>query len=130
MRSYKRRLLGLAAAAGACSVLHTAWAHHSLASEFNVESNLELRGTLTNLEWYNPHIWLYLDVVNTGGKTGKWQCEMGSPNQLKRIGWEKEKLPAGTLVRVLANQARDGSNTCSIRNIMLDDGTLIYSRRT
>lgn len=129
MKCYKRMLRGLVILASAGAVLPPVMAHHSLAGDFDVEIELELRGTLTNVEWYNPHIWLYLDVVNENGVVQKWQCEMGSPNQLARTGWKKEDFPPGTIVRARANRARDGSNTCSTRNITLDDGTPVFSRR-
>lgn len=106
----------------------TAQAHHSLVGEFDTAIDLEVRGTITEVEWTNPHIWLYMDVVNDRGETEKWQCEMGSPNQLIRAGWAKEDLPAGTIIRARANPSRDGSNTCSTRNITLDDGTPVFSR--
>lgn len=103
-------------------------AHHSIVGEFDTAVDFELRGTITEVEWFNPHIWLYLDVVNADGQTVKWQCEMGSPNQLIRSGWSKADLPLGTVIRARANPARDNSNTCSTRNITLDDGTPVFSR--
>jgi hypothetical protein len=109
-------------------LLNPAQAHHSLVGEFDTSKTFELRGALTELEWFNPHIWFYLDVVAENGTTEKWQCEMGSPNQLMRAGWKKEDLPVGTVIRAQANPARDGSKTCSTRNITLDDGTPVFSR--
>lgn len=103
-------------------------AHHSLVGEFDTSTDFEIRGAITELEWTNPHIWIYMDVVNDAGNTEMWQCEMGSPNQLIRAGWTKEDLPLGTIIRANANPARDGSNTCSTRNITLDDGTPVFSR--
>lgn len=104
-------------------------AHHSLVGEFDTSVRFELRGTITDVEWTNPHIWIYLDVDGEeGATTTAWQCEMGSPNQLIRLGWRKQDLPAGTVIRAQANPARDGSNTCSTRNITLDDGTPVFSR--
>jgi hypothetical protein len=129
MKYYKRMLFGLAVLASANAVLPPVLAHHSLAGDFDVEVELDLRATLTNVEWYNPHIWLYLDVVNESGAIQKWQCEMGSPTQLARAGWKKESFPPGTIVRAKVNRARDGSNICSARNITLDDGTQVFSRR-
>lgn len=129
MKSYQRSLLLLATAACASLPGFPALAHHSLTTDFDVGTELELRGRLTNIEWYNPHIWLYFDVVNEHGVVQKWQCEMGSPTQLSRAGWKSENFPAGIIIRVRANRARDGSNTCSTRNIMLDDGTPVFSRR-
>lgn len=134
MMCFARRLLRLAVPSVACALLFAGFAngaiaHHSLTGDFELENEFELRGTLTNVEWYNPHIWLYLDVVNAKGAVEKWQCEMGSPNQLVRAGWKKESLPPGTVIRAQANRARDGSNTCAARNVTLDDGTIIFSRR-
>ena len=103
-------------------------AHHSLVGEFDTSVSFELRGKITEVEWTNPHIWLYLDVDGDNGEVAKWQCEMGSPNQLIRQGWAKEDLPPGTIIRAQANPSRDGSNTCSTRSITLDDGTPVFSR--
>lgn len=105
-----------------------AQAHHSLVGEFDTSVDFELRGKITEVEWTNPHIWLYMDVESDTGAMVKWQCEMGSPNQLIRLGWAKEDLPPGTVIRAKANPARDGSNTCSTRVITLDDGTPVFSR--
>ncbi len=110
-------------------VLHnTSWAHHSLVGEFDTSVNFEVRGTITKLEWTNPHIWIYLDVTAENGEVAKWECEMGSPNQLVRQGWKKEDLPVGTIIRAQANPARAGENICSTRRITMDDGTPIFSR--
>ena len=114
--------------AGAALLPGPAQAHHSLVGEFDTSTEFELRGTLTELEWFNPHIWFYLDVTNENGEVEKWQCEMGSPNQLMRAGWKEEDLALGTIIRAQANRARDGSNTCSTRNITMDDGTPIFTR--
>ncbi len=105
-----------------------AMAHHSLVGEFDTSVDFELRGAITEVEWTNPHIWLYMDVTDENGNIAKWQCEMGSPNQLIRQGWSKEDLPIGTVIRANANPARDGTNTCSTRRITLDDGTPVFSR--
>jgi hypothetical protein len=109
-------------------LLNPVSAHHSLVGEFDTSVSFELRGALTELEWFNPHIWFYLDVTKENGEIEKWQCEMGSPNQLIRAGWKKEDLPVGTVIRAQANPARDGSKTCSTRSITLDDGTPVFSR--
>lgn len=103
-------------------------AHHSLSGEFDTTVNFEIRGSISKVEWTNPHIWLYLDVSGDNSEVAKWECEMGSPNQLIRQGWTKEDLPLGTVIRAQANPARDGSNTCSTRRITLDDGTPVFSR--
>lgn len=103
-------------------------AHHSLVGEFDTTVDMEVRGAITKLEWTNPHIWIYLDVTAANGQVEKWECEMGSPNQLIRQGWKKEDLPIGTIIRANANPAREGKNICSTRRITLDDGTPVFSR--
>jgi len=87
-----------------------------------------VRGAITKVEWTNPHIWIYLDVTAANGQVEKWECEMGSPNQLIRQGWKKEDLPIGTVIRAQANPAREGEHICSTRRITLDDGTPVFSR--
>jgi Family of unknown function (DUF6152) len=106
----------------------TVWAHHSLVGEFDTSVDIEVRGAITKVEWTNPHIWIYLDVADAQGTTAKWECEMGSPNQLIRQGWKKEDLPLGTIIRAQANPARQGEHICSTRRITLDDGTPVFSR--
>ena len=122
-----RLITGLSIACGIV-IFNPVSAHHSLVGEFDTSVTFEARGALTKLEWFNPHIWFYIDVMAENGDIEKWQCEMGSPNQLMRAGWKKEDLPIGTVIRAKANPARDGSKTCSTRNITLDDGTPVFSR--
>lgn len=105
------------------------WAHHSLVGEFDTSKTVDVRGTITKVEWTNPHIWLYLDVAQADGSIKKMECEMGSPNQLIRQGWRKEDLPVGTIIRTQANPAWDDpEHICSTRRITMDDGTPIFSR--
>lgn len=107
----------------------TVAAHHSLVGEFDTSKNIDVRGTITKVEWTNPHIWLYLDVAAEDGSIKQMECEMGSPNQLIRQGWKKEDLPVGTVIRTSANPAWDDpEHICSTRRITLDDGTPIFSR--
>jgi hypothetical protein len=105
-----------------------AMAHHSLVGEYDTSVNSEVRGKITKLEWTNPHIWVYLDVTAANGSIEKWQCEMGSPNQLVRQGWKKEDLPVGTIIRASANPARSDPHICSTRRITTDDGKPIFTR--
>lgn len=112
----------------ALSLSSAAWAHHSLVGEFDTSVNFELRGAITKVEWTNPHIWLYLDVTAENGEIEKWECEMGSPNQLIRQGSKKEDLPIGTVIRAQANPARQGEHICSTRRITKDDGSPVFTR--
>jgi len=106
-----------------------AQAHHSITGEFDTAVTFELRGTLTKLDWANPHLWYYLDVVNDAGVVEQWQCTTGqNPNRLIRAGWKKEDLPIGSVIRTLrSNPARDESNTCIVGGITFDDGTPVFS---
>jgi len=124
----KSKLLFAVTLLSALFMNNAAFAHHSLNGEFDTATTFEMRGTVTKVEWANPHIWLNLDVAGADGKIIKWGCEMGSPNQLIRQGFKKENLPIGTVIRAQANPARDGSKTCSTRRITMDDGTPIFSR--
>jgi hypothetical protein len=124
----KSKLLSAIALFSATFLSGVATAHHSLVGEFDTSVDLEVRGAITKVEWTNPHIWIYLDVTNDKGEKVKWECEMGSPNQLIRQGWKKEDLPIGTVIRAQANPARDGTNTCSTRRITTDDGKPIFTR--
>lgn len=123
-----KTLLATLTLAGTMFALAPALAHHSIVGEFDTETSISLRGTITKLEWFNPHIWFYMDVVAENGEVQKWQCEMGSPNRLIRAGFTQADLPIGTVVRTEGNPARDGSNTCSTRELLKDDGTPVFQR--
>ncbi|MDC0598376.1 DUF6152 family protein [Gammaproteobacteria bacterium] len=110
------------------AIMLPAQAHHSIVGEFDTSQEFEIRGAVTKMEWYNPHIWITMDVTAEDGSVAEWECEMGSPNQLIRAGWKKDDLPIGTVIRAQGNPARDGSNTCSTRNVTLDDGTPVFTR--
>ena len=105
-------------------------AHHSVAGEFDTSIEFELRGTLTGIDWANPHIWYYLDVVNEDGETESWQCSTGAnPNRLVRAGWQKEDLPIGSKIWIeRASPAWEGEHTCILRgNMAFDDGTPVFA---
>lgn len=108
------------------------FAHHSVTGEFNTDVEFELRGTLTKIDWANPHIWYYLDVTNENGEIEKWQCATGTnPNRLVRAGWQLEDLPIGSKVWIAkASPAWKGERTCILRGSMaFDDGTPVFSGR-
>lgn len=106
-----------------------AYAHHSITGEFDTETTFPIKGTLTKLDWANPHLWYYLDVTNANGQVEKWQCTTGiNPNRLVRAGWKKTDLPVGAVIMSeRANPSHDGTNTCFVGAITLEDGTPIFS---
>jgi hypothetical protein len=89
-------------------------AHHSFASQFDANKKIVLKGTVTKVEWENPHIWFYVDVKDDAGKIANWAIEGGSPNGLLRNGFTKNTLKLGDEVTVEAFQAKDGSNLANV----------------
>jgi hypothetical protein len=103
------------------------FAHHSFAAEFDSTKPVELKGTLVELEWVNPHAWIHMDVTDANGKVTRWDCELGSPNLLMRNGWRKEVLKKGDQIIVKGAQAKDASNLASARTVTLADGKRVFN---
>ena len=101
--------------------------HHSFAAEFDSTKPVELKGTVTRLDWVNPHAWIYLDIKDEKGNVISWGCELGSPNLLMRNGWTRESLKAGDVVVVNGSRAKDGSNIANARTVRLADGKRIFN---
>jgi hypothetical protein len=96
------------------------YAHHSFAAEFDADKPVTLVGTVTKIEWTNPHAWFYIDVRDDAGKVANWGWELGSPTSLTRLGWSRNALKVGEGVTVEGSRSRDGSNTANARNITLN----------
>jgi len=95
-------------------------AHHSFAAVFDDKAPVQLKGTVTKMEWMNPHIWFYIDVKDERGGVAKWQCEGANPNTLLRQGWTRDSLKVGAVVDVDGWRARNGTNTCNARSVVVD----------
>ena len=102
-------------------------AHHSFAAEFDYQKPLKLTGTLTKVEWTNPHIWYYLDVKNPDGTITKWALSGGAPGQLMRRGIRKEQLTIGAVVNVDGFMAKDGSRNGFGRSVTYADGRNVFT---
>jgi hypothetical protein len=100
----------------------TASAHHSFAAEFDIEKPIEIRGTLTGMDWVNPHGWLYVDVTNDDGTVTNWAVEAGGATQLLRRGLRKTDFPEGTEVVVSGFLARSGEPVVNGRSVTTTDG--------
>ena len=102
-------------------------AHHSFDAEFDRAKPISISGTVTKVEWMNPHIWVYLDVTGDDGKIAKWQFEGGAPNGLRRQGWSRNSLKIGDMVSIDGWRAKDGSNTINARAVVLSDGKQLFA---
>lgn len=115
---------GVCLAAVALPVL----AHHSFATQYDADAPVTLTGTVTRVEWTNPHARFYLDVKDESGHVVNWNLELASPNVLRRNGWLRNSLEEGDVVTVEGSQARDGSHMANARTVKLKDGTRVFAR--
>jgi Family of unknown function (DUF6152) len=97
-------------------------AHHSFAAEYDRTKPITLKGTVTRVEWQNPHIYFYLDVKGANGVVENWAIEGGAPNTLYRAGWRKDSLQAGNEVTVEGWLAKSGARLANMRAVVLADG--------
>ena len=103
------------------------FAHHSFAAEFDASKPITLKGTITKMEWVNPHSWVHIDVKEPDGKVVNWAIEFGAPNALLRRGWRKTDLPVGVEVTIEGYRAKDASPTGNARDVSLPDGRKLFA---
>src|SRR5262245_2223029 len=102
-------------------------AHHAFAAEFDVDKPVKVNGTITKVEFTNPHAWLYVDVKEGDGKITNWRFELGAPNALIRLGWRTDTIKIGTEVEVAGFRAKAGGPVANGRSIKLPDGRELFS---
>jgi len=101
-------------------------AHHSFDAEYDRSKTIVMKGTVTKIEWMNPHTRFYIDVKDDKGRVSNWNMELGSPNGLIRAGWTRKSLKIGDEVTVTASLAKDGSKMANARKIILADGKEVF----
>lgn len=114
-------------ALGLIATVAPAIAHHSFAAEYDVTKPVTLTGTVTKVEWLNPHMKLYIDVKDQSGNVANWELELGSPNGLMRMGWTHHTLKPGDTVIVDGTKAKDGSNLANVKTVKLPDGRKLFA---
>ena len=97
-------------------------AHHSFEAEYDFNKTMKVTGTVTKMEWMNPHAHFYLDVKDASGKVTNWNFELASPNVLKRQGWTRNSMKEGDKVSVSGSAAKDGAKMGNAQSVVLADG--------
>ena len=119
-------ILWAAVAVALCLAASPAIAHHSFAAEFDATQPVTLHGTITKMEWINPHSWLHIDVKNADGTTTAWMIEGATPNTLLRRGFTREAVKAGTEITIVGFRAKNGANRANGRDLILPDGSRLF----
>ena len=102
-------------------------AHHSAVAEYDLEKPVKLSGTVTKVEWSNPHIWFYVDVKNPDGTVTNWGFSGGAPGQLMRRGIAKRVIQEGMTITVEGFRSKDGSNNANGARVTFPDGRSVFT---
>jgi hypothetical protein len=122
----KMKALGLLVASILCMIPGSTLAHHSISAEFDGSRRVVLSGTITKVEWTNPHTFFFVDAKDPRtGQIVSWACELGSPNMLSTLGWTRSTLKVGMMVTFSGVLARDGSYRLMPRNIIADGNRIV-----
>jgi hypothetical protein len=120
-------VFALAAAIGLGLAVKPIQAHHSFAAEFDGNKPIDLTGTVTKVDWVNPHSWIYIDVKSDDGTVANWGLETGPPNVLYRGGWRRDTVKPGDVITVHGFVAKDGSHTLAARQVQTPDGRRLFA---
>ncbi len=123
----RRSLISAATVVLAFSPLAAIEAHHSFSAEFDRDKPITLTGTVTKLEWTNPHARIYIDVTGADGKVVNWDFELGPPNGLMRQGWNRNSLSPGLTVTINGFLSKDQEHVANARSVFLPDGRQVLA---
>src|SRR6187399_2019349 len=123
----RAKLVVFAAVAGLMVPLVQVAAHHSFAAEYDANKPVTLKGTVTKVEWTNPHARFYVDVKDDKGTLTTWNLELASPNVLRRNGWTRTSLNVGDEVTVEGALAKNGTKMANARVVKLADGRKVFA---
>jgi hypothetical protein len=128
-RTRKRRGLirAVIVSAAALTIGVPAAAHHSFSAEFDRDKPVKVEGTVTRVEWKNPHLWFYLDVKNADGTLTNWGFSGAPPGVLQHRGINKNSIKIGDVIRVEGFRAKDGSNNASGDSVTFADGRRVFT---
>ena len=104
-----------------------AYAHHSFAAEYDSDKPVQITGTVTKVEWTNPHVRFYVDVKNDRGEVVNWNIELGPPLILRHLGWRENSLKTGDQVTVEGYLAKDHSSLANAKKVTLADGRSVFA---
>jgi uncharacterized protein DUF6152 len=102
-------------------------AHHSFAAEFDRDKPITLTGTVTKLEWTNPHARIYIEVKDEKGNVVTWDFELGPPNGLMRRGWNRNSLRQGHVVTIDGFLSKLAPHVANARSVKLPDGRQVFA---
>ena len=122
-----RLLFARVAAIAAFVPIAASYGHHSFSAEYDRDKPIKVTGTVTKVEWTNPHARIYLDVADADGKVVNWDFELGPPNGLMRQGWRRDSLRAGHVVTISGFLSKDQEHVANARSVNLPDGRAVLA---